>query len=113
MKMKPERINGDWAWRPDAADKILSDDDFYKSDKWRRLRYKVIQKYEGRCMACKCRDKPLHVDHIKPRSLHPELELSFNNLQVLCEDCNIGKSNIDETDWREPWAAVDDLDLPW
>ena len=42
----------------------------------------------------------IHVDHIKPRSKYPELELDINNLQVLCEDCNIGKSNIDETDWR-------------
>lgn len=40
------------------------------------------------------------MDHIKPRSKYPHLELVFNNLQILCKNCNQGKSNIDETDWR-------------
>jgi len=75
--------------------------EFYDSSEWRRLRYKVIRKYEGRCMACKRDDQPLHVDHIKPRSKYPELMLVESNLQILCEDCNLGKSNIDETDWRK------------
>ena len=44
--------------------------------------------------------KPLHVDHIKPRSFFPELELVISNLQVLCADCNLGKSNFDQIDWR-------------
>ena len=42
----------------------------------------------------------LHVDHIKPRSKHPELELDINNLQILCKDCNLGKSNTDSIDYR-------------
>ena len=42
----------------------------------------------------------LHVDHIKPRSKYPELALDPNNLQVLCKDCNLGKSNLYNTDWR-------------
>jgi len=42
----------------------------------------------------------IHVDHIKPRSRYPELSLEIENLQVLCEDCNMGKSNVFETDWR-------------
>lgn len=77
---------------------------FYESREWRELRYRVIQKYESKCMACG--RTPLkhgviiHVDHIKPRSKYPELALVFENLQILCEDCNIGKSNKDETDWR-------------
>jgi len=44
--------------------------------------------------------RQIHVDHIKPRSKFPELELVFDNLQVLCDDCNIGKSNVDSTDFR-------------
>jgi 5-methylcytosine-specific restriction endonuclease McrA len=40
------------------------------------------------------------VDHIKPRSTHPKLALAFDNLQLLCEDCNIGKSNKCDIDWR-------------
>ena len=42
----------------------------------------------------------LHVDHIKPRSKYPELELDITNLQILCEDDNLGKSNRYETDYR-------------
>lgn len=42
----------------------------------------------------------MHVDHIKPRSKYPELELEFTNLQILCADCNLGKRNHDSIDWR-------------
>ena len=42
----------------------------------------------------------LEVDHIKPRSTHPELALDFDNLQVLCHDCNQGKGNRDDFAWR-------------
>lgn len=72
---------------------------FYDSREWRELRYKVIKKHGRSCMACGSVER-IHVDHIKPRSKYPELELDINNLQILCEDCNLGKSNIDETDWR-------------
>lgn len=41
------------------------------------------------------------VDHIKPRALYPALELEESNLQVLCNDCNMGKGRWDETDFRE------------
>ncbi len=77
-------------------------DSFYASDAWRKLRYKALKLY-GRQCAC-CGAKPpqvvLHVDHIKPRSTHPELELDIKNLQILCEDCNLGKSNTDCIDYR-------------
>ena len=43
----------------------------------------------------------MHVDHIKPRSTHPHLSLDESNLQVLCDDCNVGKSNRYEDDWRK------------
>lgn len=77
---------------------------FYKSDEWRSLRYRVLKCHHGCCDLCgRSRAKHgviLHVDHIKPRSLFPELELEITNMQVLCEECNLGKSNKDETDWR-------------
>ena len=47
----------------------------------------------------------MNVDHIKPRKKYPELALDKSNLQVLCEECNHGKGNWDETDWR-PENAV-------
>jgi 5-methylcytosine-specific restriction endonuclease McrA len=74
--------------------------DFYKSDAWRTVRYKALKKANGKCQCCGEGGKRLHVDHIKPRSKFPHLELDENNLQVLCEDCNLGKGAWDQTDWR-------------
>lgn len=76
---------------------------FYESDAWRDVRYRALKACGRRCLVCgrgPQNGAVLHVDHIKPRSLFPELELDIDNLQVLCEDCNLGKSNRDEIDWR-------------
>ena len=82
----------------------LPDDKFYSSQPWRRARTAVLNKYGAECMTCgrskKKHNIVVHVDHIKPRSTYPELELDENNLQILCEDCNLGKGNRDEIDWR-------------
>lgn len=78
-------------------------DGFYESREWLDLRYRVLQRAGGSCKLCGCRataENPIQVDHIKPRSLHPELALVESNLQVLCKSCNMGKSNKDATDWR-------------
>jgi hypothetical protein len=73
---------------------------FYKTREWRELRYKVLVRLGKKCQCCGEEGGYIHVDHIKPRSLFPELELEESNLQVLCEACNMGKSNKDSTDWR-------------
>ncbi len=81
--------------------------DFYWSPEWRRVRYVALRASRGVCELCgtgPAPGAPLHVDHIKPRSRFPELELDVTNLQVLCADCNLGKSNIDEIDWRRKQA---------
>jgi 5-methylcytosine-specific restriction endonuclease McrA len=78
-------------------------DDFYTSDLWRSIRYEALVRDGGKCCACGRTAKNgvvLHVDHIKPRSKFPELQFELHNLQTLCEDCNIGKSDTDQTDWR-------------
>lgn len=75
---------------------------FYWSEAWRNLRFKILRKYNFTCLACG-RKPPsviIHVDHIKPRSTHPGLELDPDNLQLLCEDCNLGKSNQSQDDLR-------------
>jgi len=77
---------------------------FYNSEEWRKVRYKALRKHGGKCQLCgrsyKEHGVVIHVDHIKPRSKYPELELDENNLQILCEDCNLGKMARDEIDWR-------------
>ena len=73
------------------------------TEKWRALRYQALKKYGGKCCLCGMSAKEgiiLHVDHIKPKSFYPELQYDINNLQVLCEPCNLGKCNFDDTDWR-------------
>ena len=117
----PRDKGGDWSWKPKEKDipKIKKlganekkrqkvrqkyDPEFYKSKEWLDLRMRVLSKYDYACMSCgrNYRDHSviIHVDHIKPRSRHPELSLNFDNLQVLCEDCNIGKSSKYSFDLR-------------
>ncbi len=58
------------------------------------MRYKVLRKDNFQCIACgRTTDDgiKLHIDHKIPYSLGGLTEL--NNLQTLCDQCNIGKSN--------------------
>lgn len=64
--------------------------------RWARVRWQALKRDQFRCQACGAAAKQgatLHVDHIKPRSRFPELELELSNLQVLCEPCNLSKSD--------------------
>ena len=84
-------------------------DPFLASRAWLDVRYQALKLHGAVCQCCgasRADGARIHVDHIKPRSLHPELALSVDNLQVLCGNCNLGKGNRDETDWRIPWAAI-------
>lgn len=58
------------------------------------IRYDVLKRDNYRCKICGRGSKDgvkLHVDHIIPVSKGGKTEM--NNLQTLCSDCNIGKSN--------------------
>lgn len=77
--------------------------DFYSSPAWRRVRADALHHWGD--APCACCNTPFngrvkHVDHIKPRSKYPKLALVLSNLQVMCEDCNMGKGNRHEYDWR-------------
>ncbi len=77
--------------------------DFYRSQAWIDIRYQALVKYGNRCACCgrtAASGATLHVDHIKPRSSYPQLQLDLDNLQVLCDLCNLGKSNKSEEQWR-------------
>lgn len=63
-----------------------------------RIRFKVLSRDSFKC--CICGRSPattpglvLHVDHIIPWSKGGETVI--DNLQTLCSDCNLGKSNIE------------------
>ena len=57
------------------------------------LRQDVLQRDKFTCQHCgrKAPEVVLHVDHILPESKGGQTKLE--NLQVLCEECNIGKGN--------------------
>lgn len=66
------------------------------------LRWEVLARDNWTCCSCGRSTREdgvvLHVDHIVPRSKGGTDEI--DNLQTLCSKCNIGKSNLDDTDLR-------------
>jgi 5-methylcytosine-specific restriction endonuclease McrA len=107
-----ERFVASVQWTPSATRRAAAcegTDTFYQSQAWLEVRYQVLKKYGPACMLCGRTRKDgaqIHVDHIKPRYHFPELELTFENLQVLCRECNLGKRAHDDTDWRPPQAEA-------
>jgi hypothetical protein len=78
---------------------------FYKSWRWKEIRLIALDVCGHRCGSCGQKPLPnnnvvLHVDHIQPLRKNPELALDLSNLQVLCEDCNQGKSWFNTKDYR-------------
>lgn len=76
---------------------------FLETYEWRKLRMEALKKYGPKCQCCGATPATgavMNVDHIKPRKLWPSLALDINNLQILCHECNHGKGNWDQTDWR-------------
>ena len=82
---------------------------FLRSYAWRKLRLVVLKQQGRRCACCGATPSDgvtvLNVDHIKPRVRFPALALEISNLQVLCEACNHGKGNWDQSDWRRTQPA--------
>lgn len=91
----------DW-FSEELKPKQVKDVDFYSSNAWKRLRFKAFELHGNICQCCGARPPGvvLEVDHIKPRSIYPELALELDNLQILCRACNSGKSNRYDSDFR-------------
>lgn len=65
------------------------------------LRWQVFQRDSWRCLSCGRSSEDdiiLHIDHIIPRSKGGQDHI--DNYQTLCDICNIGKSNKDQTNLR-------------
>lgn len=115
-----------WVWlleeSEDFISKIVTKDrvkkavgpKFTNSVAWKAVRFEALKASNGCCVLCGRSNREhgviLHVDHIKPKSKWPELALTLSNLQVLCEDCNMGKGNRDDTDWRTATETDKTLD---
>ena len=91
--------------RPD----IPSKEAFYKSWDWRTLRMQALKKHGARCQCCGATKNSIDisgnqvrivVDHIQPLAKRWDLRLDLENLQILCDECNMGKGAWDRTDWR-------------
>jgi hypothetical protein len=77
-------------------------EEFYESRDWYILRAAAIEAHGRTCLACgqSAPDVIIQVDHIRPISIFWANRFDLDNLQVLCKQCNIGKSNISIKDWR-------------
>ena len=75
---------------------------FYKSKKYQEWRSLVMSRDLYKCVNCGSTGhvtNPLQVDHIKPKSLYPDLMYTVSNGRTLCRRCHratdtFGRSNI-------------------
>jgi hypothetical protein len=79
---------------------VKSVENIYQSTRWADTKKVVYSLYDFKCMKCGAKDKEMHVDHICPVSKYPAMKWSINNLQLLCKNCNMEKSNVNENDYR-------------
>ncbi len=89
--------------------KFVKSDSFLHTYAWRATRMQALKRDGRKCLCCGVglSGPPLHVDHIHPRQAYPQLALTLDNLQVLCEECNHGKGNWDSIDWHTGLPSPD------
>ena len=79
---------------------IRSTDSTRSSKGWAKARYEALRCAGGKCALCGASSKDgfvMHVDHVIPRSKGGKS--TIDNLQVLCDVCNIGKSDRHSDRW--------------
>lgn len=80
----------------------------YKS--YRSFKKYLKEDFNSRCGYTDCPDfwfggsKTFHIDHFKPKTKNPELEVEYSNLVYCCSYVNILKSD-DEGDYIDPCDA--------
>lgn len=95
-------------WGRKMSASFIASPEFLQTSDWKRARYMALRANDGRCELCGRnkhqlpRGEYLCADHVKPRAKYPELALDLHNIQIICTAENLGKGNIDETDWRHP-----------
>lgn len=88
-------------------------DKFYTSRRWRKVRDMAKARDAMMCQRCKAngtitiigkKARDYAVDHIKPRKLWSELDLTLDNLQTLCRRCHDKKTREEQNiNTREDW----------
>ena len=66
---------------------------FYNTEEWKKLRFRALVHYPRKCMICFTNNRELVVSHKRSISEFPELKLEISNIEILCDDCKIGKSD--------------------
>jgi len=79
---------------------VKSVENIYQSPRWADIKKVIYSLYDFKCMKFSNNQNEMHVDHICPVSKYPAMKWSINNLQLLCKNCNMEKSNVNENDYR-------------
>lgn len=81
---------------------------FYRSQTWKLLKEQVYRERTAICPVCGSLEN-LVVDHIQPVRHYPELIEDPNNLQILCNDCNLEKGSM--INWTLEWHITNKVRL--
>lgn len=113
LNLPPKPPTGDVAWQKPPKGVFSpnpnSKKSFYASWEWRKLRMQTLVRHGHRCQSCGATTQDitiygapvrLVVDHIQPLGKHWELRLDPENVQVLCDECNMGKGDWMTQDFR-------------
>jgi len=70
-----------------------------KSTPWQHseIRERLYEETSGRCAYCDSTMRVVayeHIEHIEPKSRHPEKVVSWSNLTIACPRCNINKGGF-------------------
>lgn len=71
-----------------------------EEDSWRDLKVHLYKVFPYKCMKCYKQNCEIHADHVLPKSKHSSHKYKLDNLQVLCRECNLEKSNKNKIDYR-------------
>lgn len=69
-------------------------------ERWSLLKKHLYKIYPYKCMKCRKSNCEMHADHVLPKSKHSSHTYKLDNLQVLCKECNLEKSNKSKADYR-------------
>lgn len=86
-------------------EKYNDKDSFYRTQRWRKLRKRVLERDNYLCVRCLHKynifnSENLEAHHVKSRKNYPELELDMNNIVCVCKTCNLQLGTADSLDFE-------------